>query len=130
MTANSFASVSLEPPLVLVCVERETRFHGAILEAGEWAVSILAAPARGAAQWLATRGRPLVGQLDPVPHRRGPVTGAALLDDSLAWLEMRTTAVHPAGDHTVVVGEVVALEVALDPGDALTHYRGAFGRLP
>ena len=129
MTANSITSVSLDPPLVLVCVELESRFHDAIVEAGEWGVSILGDSARGAATWLATRGRPLVGQLDAVPHRRGPLTGSALLTDALAWLEVRTSAIHPGGDHTIVVGEVVGSELALDPGDALAHFRGQFGRI-
>ena len=75
MTANAVTSVSLEPMLVLVCVELEARFHDAILEAGVWGVSILAAPARPAADWLATRGRPLHGQLDRIAHTHGPQTG-------------------------------------------------------
>ncbi len=128
MTANSLTSVSLDPPLVLVCVEVETRFHDAVVAAGEWGVSILGAGARGTAAWLATRGRPLVGQLDPVACHRGELTGAALVDDALGWLEVRTVAVHPGGDHSIVVGEVVGLTLAQDPPAALTHFRGAFGR--
>ncbi len=90
MTANAFASVSLEPLLVLVCVEREARFHDAVVEAGRWGVSVLDGSARAVSEWLATRGRPLHGQLDRVPHHYGPVTGAALLDASLATMECRT----------------------------------------
>ena len=83
MTVNTFTSVSLEPLLVLVCVEVEARFHDAVLDAGVWGVSVLDASARPVAEWLATRGRPLHGQLDRVPHHRGPVTGVALLDQSV-----------------------------------------------
>lgn len=129
MTANSLSSVSLDPPLVLVCVERESRFHEAIIGSGQWAVSILAGPARSAATWLATRGRPLVGQLDPVAHHRGSATGAALLDDALAWLEVRTTVVHPAGDHSIVIGQVLALATSDESWPALTFFRGAYGQL-
>ena len=129
MTANSLTSVSLEPLLVLVCVETETRFHEAVLSAGEWAVSVLTAAARPAAAWLATRGRPLAGQLDPVAHHRGRHTGAALLDDALAWLEVRTVAVHPAGDHSIVVGEVLGLGMSDGSDSALTFFRGRYGRL-
>ncbi len=129
MTANSLTSVSLDPPLVLVCVERETRFHEAILAASQWGVSVLGAGARGAASWLATRGRPLAGQLDPVAHHRSSLTGVALLDDALAWLEVRTTAVYDGGDHSIVVGEVVSLSLAAEPGAALTYFRGQYGRL-
>lgn len=129
MTANSLTSVSLAPPLVLICVERETRFHEAILAATHWGVSVLGSPARGAATWLATRGRPLAGQLDPVAHHRSSFTEVALVDDALAWLEVRTTAVHDGGDHSIIVGEVVSLALADDPPPALTFFRGRYGHL-
>ena len=90
MTASAFTSVSLDPLLVLVCVDKEARFRDAVLESGIWGVSVLSRAGRRAADWFATKGRPLVGQLDRFPHHRGQVTGAALLDDALAWLECRT----------------------------------------
>jgi flavin reductase (DIM6/NTAB) family NADH-FMN oxidoreductase RutF len=129
MTANAFTSVSLDPLLVLVCVETEARFHDAVLASGQWAVSILDAGARPVADWLATRGRPLYGQLDRVPFRRGPKTGAPLLEQASAWLECRTTAVHPGGDHSIVVGEVLTADV--DPQDhgSLAYHRSAYTRL-
>lgn len=111
MTANAFTSVSLDPLLVLFCVDQEARFRDAVLAAGTWGVSILDSSARGAAQWLATQGRPLVGQLDPVPFRPGPVTGAPLLLAALATLECRTRDVHQGGDHDIVVGEVLAVDL-------------------
>ena len=129
MTANAFASVSLDPLLVLVCVEQEARFHDAVQAAGVWSVSILDGSARAVAAWLATRGRPLHGQLDRVPHHRGLQTGTALLDQSLATMECRTTALHAGGDHTIVVGEVLAAELPEREGAALVYYRGAYGRL-
>lgn len=125
MTANAFTSVSLDPLLVLVCVENEARFYDAIIEAGQWAVSILDASARPAAAWLATRGRPLHGQLDRIPFRRG-VTGAALLEQSTAWLECRTHAVHPGGDHAIVVGEVIALGLGEESNGALLYHRSGY----
>jgi flavin reductase len=129
MTANAVTSVSLEPMLVLVCVEVEARFHDAILEAGVWGVSILAAPARPAADWLATRGRPLHGQLDRIAHTHGPQTGVPLLEGAMATIECRTTAVHPGGDHSIVVGEVLGVVTAEPPGDALLYYRGRYETL-
>ena len=129
MTANAFTSVSLDPLLVLVCVEQEARFHEAIEAAGVWSVSVLDDSARGVADWLATRGRPLHGQLDRVPHHRGPHTGIALLDQSLATLECRTTALHPGGDHTIVVGEVLGVHLVEGAAAALVYYRGGYGRL-
>ena len=128
MTANAVASVSLEPLLVLVCVEREARFHDAIVESGLWGVSILRSKARATAVWLATRGRPLHGQLDRVPLHRG-VTGVALLDESLATLECESTDTYAGGDHTIVVGRVLSVEISDRPGDALLYYRGRYDSL-
>jgi len=129
MTANAFTSVSLDPLLVLVCVETEARFHDAVVDAGQWAVSILDAGARPVADWLATRGRPLHGQLDRIPFRRGPKTGAALLEQAGAWLECRTHAIHPGGDHSIVVGEVLTVDVGADDAGSLVYHRSAYTRL-
>lgn len=126
MTANAVTSVSLEPMLLLVCVEQEARFHDAILGAGTWGVTILEAGARSTADWLATRGRPLHAQLDRTDVRRGPVTGVALLERGLATIECQTVDTHAAGDHTIVVGEVLSVEIADHPGDALLYFRGRF----
>jgi flavin reductase (DIM6/NTAB) family NADH-FMN oxidoreductase RutF len=147
MTVSAFTSVSLDPPLVLFCAEKIARFHDAVLAEGSWAVSILAEDDEKTARWLATRGRPMDGQLDGVAHHPGPATGAPLLDDALAVLECRTTAVHDAGDHTIVVGEVEAVTSPPEtpetpqtpearphapearPRGPLLHYSGAYRRL-
>lgn len=129
MTADTVTSVSLDPLLVLVCVETESRFHDAVLDAGVWGVSVLAADQRPLSDWFATRGRPLHGQLDRAAFHRGPATGVALLDGTLMRLECRTSATHPAGDHVIVVGEVLGIEVPDSVGHALVHYRGSYGSL-
>ena len=129
MTASALTSVSLEPMLLLVCIEREARFHDTVIEAGVWGISVLSAADRWGADWLATRGRPLHGQLDRIPHHHGPRTGVALLDSALSTFECRTTAVHPAGDHSIVVGEVVSVTSATHSGEALVYYRGRYGTL-
>lgn len=129
MTASALTSVSLEPMLLLFCVEREARFHDAVIESGCWGISVLSTGDRPAADWLATRGRPLHGQLDRLAHHHGPQTGVALLDAALATFECRTTAVYPGGDHSIVVGEAVSVTTAAHPGEALVYYRGRFGAL-
>ena len=126
MTANALCSVSLEPLLMLVSVERDARFHDAVVDSGVWGVSVLPAEARSTADWFATKGRPLHGQLDRVPHERGPVTGVAWLDGALSHFECRTTAVHPAGDHSIVLGEVVSVHAPDHLGKALLYYRGRY----
>ncbi len=131
MTVSAFTSVSLEPPLVLFCAEKIARFHDSVLAAGSWAICILAEDAEKTARWLATRGRPLDGQLDGVAHHPGPVTGAPLLDGALAALECRTTAVHDGGDHSIIVGQVVGVSGPDGAGSRgpLVHYAGAYRRL-
>jgi flavin reductase (DIM6/NTAB) family NADH-FMN oxidoreductase RutF len=129
MTANSFTSVSLDPMLVLVCVERTVRFHEAVLRSGLWAVSVLGEDDREAAEWFALRGRPLTGQLERFPHTRGPLTDAAVLDSALASLEVRTTAVYDGGDHDIVLGEVMALARAPENGRPLLYFESGYRQL-
>jgi flavin reductase (DIM6/NTAB) family NADH-FMN oxidoreductase RutF len=126
MTATSFTTVSLDPMLVLVCVEQETRFHDALCPDGPigldpaghaWAVSVLAATEQPAAGWFATKGRPLHGQFGRFAHSRGEVTGNILLDNALAAMEVRTISSQPFGDHTVVIGQVLSLHVSNDQVD-------------
>lgn len=128
MTASAFTSVSLDPPLVLVCSHRTSRFHEAVLESGAWGVSILSDDGRAASSWFADRGRPLEDQLQGFGHHRGGL-GVALLDDSLAWLECRTTAVHDGGDHTILVGSVVGAAVSEAADDPLLYYRSHYGTI-
>ena len=127
MTATAFTSVSLDPPLVLVCVEKIARFHEAVLAAGVWGVSILAETGQQAASSLAVRGRELDGQLTAYAIKRG-VTGVALFTDALARIECRTTATHDGGDHTIVVGEVVGAEAINDEAQSgpLVYYAGRY----
>jgi flavin reductase len=129
MTASAFTSVSLEPVLVLVCVDKEARFRDAVLEAGTWAVSVLSPAGRRAAEWFATKGRPLVGQLDRYPHHRG-ATGAALLDGALGWLECRTEAVYDGGDHDIVLGAVIAAAEGDRDAAGLLYHRGHYDHTP
>jgi flavin reductase (DIM6/NTAB) family NADH-FMN oxidoreductase RutF len=131
MTVSAFASVSLDPPLVLFCAEKIARFHDAVLAESSWAVSILAHDDEKTARWLATRGRALDGQLGGVAHHPGPVTGAPVLDGALAVLECRTAAVHDGGDHSIIVGQVAAVAGAENPPSRgpLVHYAGGYRRL-
>ena len=129
MTANSLTSVSLDPLLVLVCVENDSRFLEAVLDTGAWGVSVLPQRARPAAAWLATSGRPLHGQLDRIPHRRGAVVDVALLDDAIATLECRTRQVVPAGDHHVLIADVVAVDLSEHADPALLFFRGRYRTL-
>ena len=116
MTANAVASVSLDPALLLVCLEQDARVHDAVLDDGRFGVSVLAADQVRVSDWLASRGRPLVSQLARVPVLTGEVLGVPLVEGSLVRLECEVHAAHPAGDHTIVVGAVRGLTV--EPGAA------------
>ena len=129
MTCNSFTSVSLDPVLVLFCADRTARFHDAVLETGTWAVSVLARSHQHASRRFALRGRDLDTQFDEIDHVPGALTGAPVLAGALAVLECRTTATTDAGDHTVVVGEVLGLSEP-DPGaDPLLYFGGRYRTL-
>jgi flavin reductase (DIM6/NTAB) family NADH-FMN oxidoreductase RutF len=129
MTVTAFTSVSLDPLLVLFCAEKIARFHDAVLGAGMWAVSVLDEESEKTARWLATRGRPLAGQLNTIRHHTGPHTGAPILDDALAAMECRTTAVHDGGDHSIVVGEVIGVSEPRPGGRPLLYYSGGYRRI-
>jgi len=128
MTANSFTSVSLDPLLALVCVERDSRFHAAVLRAGVWAVSFLPRDGERVARWFATRGRPLSGQFDDVPAVRG-ANGCLLLEGALAGLELRTEQVVGAGDHDILLAEVTAIHQPPEAGEPTIYYASAFRHL-
>lgn len=108
MTATSVVSVSLEPPTVLFAVHEDARLAEAVEAGAGWAVNILGAEGLATADWLASPGRPAVGQLAQVGHRPGERTGAAILDEAAAWVECDTEWIRPAGSHLVVVGRVRA----------------------
>ena len=128
MTATAVCSVSLEPPLILVCVSKASRFHAAITNADAWAISLLAAGQETVARHFANRGRDLLTQFEVVPHGVAPHSRAPLIDGALAWLDCATFATHDGGDHTIVVGRVEHVDIAPEPFEPLLFYRAAFGR--
>ncbi|HYP23236.1 MAG TPA: flavin reductase family protein [Actinomycetota bacterium] len=123
MTASSFASVSLVPPLVLVCLDKSSRTLELVSETKTFAVNVL----RGDQQQVSVAfARPGLKPFESVSHRRG-ANGAPVLDDAIAVLECATYRVFEAGDHEVVLGEVTA--VSAPGGDPLVYYDGAYRSL-
>ena len=130
MTANSFTSVSLDPVLALVAVEKFARFHAAVLSAGSFAVNILAADQEDLSRWYATRGRPDDHwHVEQWPHSVGTATGAAVFDGVLAALECRTVETFAGGDHTLLLGEVVALDLVRPDAAPLVYFKGGYRSL-
>lgn len=129
MTANAFCSVSLNPLLVLVCVERSAGLHGLLERSGVFAVSLLAADQEDASRWFATARRPGGrDQFDPYRWEPAPVTGSPVLLDAVAYVDCRLHEVHVAGDHSICIGEV--RDVGRLGGAApLVWYGGGYHRL-
>jgi flavin reductase (DIM6/NTAB) family NADH-FMN oxidoreductase RutF len=127
VTVNSLTSVSLDPPLVSLCLRLDSVFLADLLATKKWAVSILDSGARDVAGRLAkdrvTRAS-AVGELTASP---GPQTGALVLD-SASWLECVLWDSFDVGDHTLVVGEVVAVDERRR-GPALVFLRGGYHAL-
>ena len=129
MTANAFASVSLDPPLVLVCVGREAIMHESVLGAGTFAVSVLHGGQERVARYFADRRRPRGAvQFDPIGWVPGPLTGAPLLVGGLAWVECALEDSHRGGDHSIFVGRVLGTARS-DDHDALLFFGGSYHRL-
>jgi flavin reductase len=109
ITVNSFSSVSLDPMLVLVCLNGAGRSVGLIERAGAFVVNVLSAGQRDISRWFADRYRPDGPTMfDGVPFEPG-VTGCPVLVDATAAFDCRLRQSHRAGDHLIVLGEVVAL---------------------
>ncbi|WP_328499721.1 flavin reductase family protein [Streptomyces sp. NBC_00457] len=129
MTANSFTSVSLNPPLVLICVLREAAMHEAVLDRKSFAVSVLSTHQEDLARYFADRRRPRgIQQFAPIEWSPGRFTGSPVVAGSLAWLECSLTATYDGGDHAIFVGEVLDMGVR-DEHDALLFYDGGFHAL-
>jgi len=110
LTVNSFTSVSLDPMLVLVCLDQASRGAGLIERAGAFVVNVLSAGQQDISRWFANRHRPAGSTMfDGVPFEPG-VTGCPVLVDAAASFDCRLRQSHRAGDHLIVLGEVVALE--------------------
>lgn len=125
MTVSAFASVSLEPPLVLVCADK-TSHTLEVLEAGRvFAVNVLAAGQQTLSSRFASK-KDEHRRFEGVAWRRG-ATGAPLVEGALASLDCRVVAAHDAGDHVIYVGQVEAAEVRR--GEPLVYHAGAYREL-
>ncbi len=127
MTVSAFASVSLDPLLILACVERSTLMHRLLGETGTFAVNVLSERGEATSRFFADNARLEGPEFREGSYRLG-VTGSPILLEATAYLEARVHGRHEAGDHTVVVGEVIAVEV-LTEDDPLIFYRGGYRRL-
>jgi flavin reductase len=128
MTANAFSSVSLDPPLILVCVIRGTQGEEMIEQNGIFAVNILSEEQEAISRYFASKSRPRgPDAFAEISHRRA-ASGSPILDGSLAYLDCRVAAMHEAGDHTIFIGEVMAIGSSVEARPLLFH-GGKYGYL-
>jgi flavin reductase (DIM6/NTAB) family NADH-FMN oxidoreductase RutF len=124
MTVSAFASQSLDPLLILVSVERSTTMHKLVMESRAFAINILGERAEGTARFFADNARLDGPEFNEGAYHLG-VTGAPILEEATAYLEATLDRTLEAGDHTIMVGRVVALKVVRDAAPLL-YYRSGY----
>jgi flavin reductase (DIM6/NTAB) family NADH-FMN oxidoreductase RutF len=123
LTASAFTSVSLDPPLILICVDHKSQSHGPLVERGRFAVNFLSADQEALSRKFATTR---LDKFDGVAHRMTAL-GVPVIDGALAQLECVTVSRHDEGDHTILIGRVE--ETTANDGPPLLYYRGQYVHL-
>jgi len=128
LTATTFTPVSLQPPLVLVCLDRLAIARDAILAQGSFTASLLSRSQHFLADRFAGRAPVAEPSWRDVPHRLGD-NGLPIVEGAVAWLECETESVYEAGDHDIVVAAVTA--GGGGRGEPLVHWeRNYWGLAP
>ena len=123
LTVNALCAVSLEPPLLLVCIDNRSDTHGGFEASGVFGISVLSETQESWSRRFATPGKEKFQPADLVVGE----TGVALVPAALAHIECRVSARLPGGDHTIYVGEVLRLQVT--PGRPLLYHASDYVRL-
>ncbi|MFZ0535793.1 MAG: flavin reductase family protein [Candidatus Sulfotelmatobacter sp.] len=125
MTANAFASVSLDPPLVLVCVDQSAHTHAHLHARKRFGINVLAEDQRAISEYYA---RPPEEQIEEsVAGFDRTVHGTPILHGALTYLECRLQSAHDAGDHTIFIAEVE--DVVVRRGDPLLFFRSRYRQI-
>lgn len=123
MTVSAFCSVSLDPPLILICIEKTASAHQALTTAAGFIVNVLSAKQEQLARRFAIVD---IDRFDGIGITRS-ARGYPVLDDVLATIECDRHSMHDGGDHTIILGEVEATRA--EPGTPLLYYRGGYAQL-
>ncbi len=124
MTVSAFASQSLDPLLILVSVERSTVMHQLVAQSGAFAVNILDERGEGTARFFADNARLNGPEFKESTYHLG-VTGSPILKEATGYLEATVDRSLDAGDHTIVVGRVVAVKIVRETAP-LIYYRSGY----
>ncbi len=114
MTANAFTSVSLDPPLILVSIDKRANMHNIMMENDSFCVNLLPENRREWSDWWAGKAPKDADQFADIPHTDG-TTGSPVLEGCLGYIDCKVWERYPGGDHTLVLGEVQDAEVNADP---------------
>ncbi len=125
-TVNAVTSVSLDPPLLLVCLARNSETLAAVIDSSTFAVNILAEEQREHSLRFAAKGEDAHPEEVVFSEHDGQVP---CLADALATIACRISALHEGGDHMIVLGEVLSMSSAEDDLAPLLFYRGSYSRL-
>ena len=123
MTVSAFASVSLQPPLVVVCIDETASMHETLVSGEYFGVNILSSTQEAIARRFAATG---AQQFEGIGYRNGE-NGVPILNDVLAFVECRRISSTRGGDHTIIIGETLA--GSLIDARPLLYYRGGFAQL-
>jgi flavin reductase (DIM6/NTAB) family NADH-FMN oxidoreductase RutF len=126
LTASSLASISVDPPMVVVGLDRDAATRAAVVEGKAFNVSVLTRSQEFIADRFAGRAPAIDLRWEGVPHRLG-ANGIPLVEGCAAWLECRLIEIHPAGDHDICLGEVTS--ATSGSGDPLILWDRAFWTL-
>ncbi len=126
VTVNAFASVSLNPPLVMVCIDKRSHMHDLVQRTGFFAVNVLGAHQQEISRRFAGQTGDRDHRFTMTPFHSG-ITGAPVLESSIAHVECRLAAVYPGGDHSIFLGSVES--VGAVPGDPLLYYHSQYGAI-
>lgn len=124
LTVNSFTSLSLDPPLVLVCIGHDTNSHDRLVARDGFAVSILSATQREVAVRFASE--PSEGRFETVSWRHAP-SGNPILSEATGWIDCALEDVRQAGDHSILIGRATSLACTETP--PLVFHRGMLGSI-
>jgi flavin reductase (DIM6/NTAB) family NADH-FMN oxidoreductase RutF len=124
LSVGSFFSVSLDPPLVAFCAGKSSTSYPKIEAAGHYCVNVLAEQQEDICRVFASKAD---NKFATIGWRAAPVTGAPIINDVLAWIDCEIDGIHEAGDHWIVIGRTLEMDIVHE-GGPLVFFRGGFGR--
>lgn len=127
LTVSAFSSLSLEPPLVLICIKKDGTSHALLVETSYFAVNMLSRDQEALCMRFANPSLPSEARFDDTPYRLAE-TGAPIFEGVLASLECKITDTFDGGDHTIFVGAVLEAEVH-EGREPMVYYKGAFRKI-